>query len=86
MLFAFQITLHVPVAYTDILSLFLAQPHSFITKYVNKKKQYVNRNIIYVLLATATSTIGFISKGTGLILILAMILFFAFIILGNGGC
>lgn len=38
----------------------------------------MNRNIIYVLLATVTSTIGFISKGTGLILILAMILFFAF--------
>ncbi len=79
MLFAFQITLHVPVAYTDILSLFFGSAtFFFITKYVNKKKQYVNRNIIYVLLATATSTIGFISKGTGLILILAMILFFAF--------
>ncbi|EPH99254.1 hypothetical protein D920_01397 [Enterococcus faecalis 13-SD-W-01] len=78
-IFALQITLHVPVAYTDILSLFfISLTFYFMTKYTQNYIEGKNwiLNLVFALLFC---TIGFISKGTVLILVIAIALFLAII-------
>ncbi|MDV4828267.1 glycosyltransferase family 39 protein [Enterococcus faecium] len=78
-IFALQITLHVPVAYTDILSIFfISLTFYFMTRYIQncRKKTKWTLNLNYALLFC---TIGFISKGTVLILVIAIALFLTII-------
>ncbi|MFV0560504.1 MAG: glycosyltransferase family 39 protein [Enterococcus sp.] len=76
LILAIQITLHVPVAYTDILSLFfIAITFFFITNYVKKQNEQRKWAVPNLLLALTFCTLGFISKGTLLILILAIAVF-----------
>jgi hypothetical protein len=73
LIFAFQVTLHVPVAYTDILSLFfIALTMFFLTKYL---KEDVAHKKVVILLTMIFCAIGYISKGTVLVLIIALALF-----------
>ncbi|WP_426288690.1 ArnT family glycosyltransferase [Enterococcus durans] len=79
LIFALQITLHVPVAYTDILALFFVSlTFYFMTRYIQSYKDKKNwtLNLICALLFC---TVGFISKGTVLILVIAIALFLAII-------
>jgi 4-amino-4-deoxy-L-arabinose transferase-like glycosyltransferase len=73
LIFAFQVTLHVPVAYTDILSLFfIALTLFFLTKYLEGTGSHKQSVIFLTMIFCA---IGYISKGTVLVLIIALALF-----------
>ncbi|NBA61697.1 glycosyltransferase family 39 protein [Enterococcus mundtii] len=75
MIFALQITLHVPVAYTDILSLFfISLSFYFMTRYIQSCKEKTNW-VLNLICSLIFCTIGFISKGTVLILVIAIGLF-----------
>ncbi|WP_429972030.1 ArnT family glycosyltransferase [Enterococcus sp. DIV2359] len=78
-IFALQITLHVPVAYTDILSLFfISLTFYFMSRYIQSYKEKTNWSL-NLILALLFCTIGFISKGTVLILVIAIALFLVII-------
>lgn len=102
MIFAIQIAFHVPVAYTDILSLFFtALTFYFMTNYLAVPQEKMGIKLLFLSLALVACTIGFISKGTVLILVIAIALFlgivnqkqwkllclfpFIFLFLGNFG-
>lgn len=76
--FALQITLHVPVAYTDILSLlFISISIFFFSKFIDKRHSILEEkldthSLVYFLCSCIFASIGFISKGTVLILIIAL--------------
>lgn len=78
--FALQITLHVPVAYTDILSLFfISASVYFFTKFTFEKTfSETKTNLIYIVLTCIFAALGFISKGTVLIFIIALSVFLFF--------
>ncbi|WP_086313937.1 hypothetical protein A5821_001486 [Enterococcus sp. 7F3_DIV0205] len=77
LIFAIQINLHVPVAYTDILSIFfMSVTLFFFTCYLKTVDKGLNKSsYIYITLASIFCVVGFISKGTMLILVIALSLF-----------
>ncbi|MBO0422102.1 hypothetical protein BCR22_13785 [Enterococcus plantarum] len=84
LVFAIQITLHVPVAYTDILSLFfMSVTLFFFTSYLKTANEGTNKfSYLYIILTSIFCVLGFISKGTVLILVIALSLF---LLLYNNG-
>lgn len=76
--FALQITLHVPVAYTDVFSLFFISISLFsFSNYLTKKninnEGFINRKpFIYLILTSFFAAVGFLSKGTVLIFVIAI--------------
>lgn len=80
--FAIQISLHVPVAYTDALSLlFISTSLFFFSKFTSKRnlsKNYDTISITYLIMTCIFTSIGFISKGTLLILIIALCSYLVF--------
>lgn len=77
LVFAIQITLHVPAAYTDILSIFfMSVTLFFFTNYLKTSKEITNKfSYLYIILTSIFCVIGFISKGTMLILVIALSVF-----------
>lgn len=74
--FALQLSLHSAVAYTDILALFfMSLSLFFFSKYLTKINLIGWRKGLYLALTAFFAMIGFISKGTLLILIIALVLF-----------
>ncbi|MDT2641340.1 hypothetical protein P7D52_00745 [Enterococcus dongliensis] len=82
--FALQVTLHVPVAYTDILSLFfISISVFFFSKFIIRKKFVFKRaldaqSLVYLLFTCIFASLGFLSKGTLLIFIIALSVYLFF--------
>lgn len=88
--FSAQISMHVGVAYTDVLALFfLSVSLFFLTKFLSRFKELdipfammTKKKWLYLIFVSATLTVGYIGKGTFLIVILAF--FLAFFIVFKG--
>lgn len=72
-IFCFQICLHVTNVYTDTLSIFLVSLGTY--AYLLAKKNEKNyRSLIYIILTSILFSLGFLAKGTTLVLIIAFCL------------